>query len=70
MIAKQRIPHALLQKLAAQALEPEALREHGRQFGKPHSVNVAIERLREQGLIEVKAVITPRGLFYLRKVSA
>jgi hypothetical protein len=66
MIQRRHVPHALLAALSIQDMEPEKLREHGRLFGNPHAVNVAIERLRRSGYIEVKVRLTSKGQKHLK----
>lgn len=62
------VPQSVLSLLLAGPMPPEVLRELGqRHGGKRHAVNVAIERLRAAGLIEVQARLTERGLKAARK---
>lgn len=68
-VFRNRLPHALLQALAIEAMEPKELRAHGKLFGDPHAVWMAIERLRARGFIKVEAKITEKGRRHLKGCS-
>lgn len=67
VIVRHKLPHALLLALSVEPMEPEKLRAHGKLFGRSHAVVVAIERLRERGLIECEMRITQKGRTFLRR---
>lgn len=64
---RKPVPLALLELLLSGPMPPESLRDLGTQHGKRHAVNVAIERMRRDGLIEVQARLTSAGRRLARK---